>query len=517
MSERRRFLQWLAALGVAAATPARAQLNAKPRFAASPFTLGVASGYPQPGGFVLWTRLAPTPLAPGGGMAPEVIPVGWQVARDEQLRRVVASGTAYATPEWSHAVHVEVAGLEPRRRYWYRFTAGEAASPVGCTRTAPAPSAPAARLRFAFASCQQYEQGYFGAYRHIVADEPDLLIHLGDYIYESSWGRDHVRSHASGEAITLDDYRRRYALYKSDPDLQLAHAACPWLATWDDHEVQNDYANDRSQFLDAPEWFLARRAAAYRAWYEHMPVPRHMVPFGPKARIYTRSGYGALANFFVLDDRQYRSYEACPRPGRGGSTAVDPAQCGELADAKRTMLGEAQEQWLDAALAGSRTRWNVIAQQTRMAQFDEQAGPGRLAWTDDWDGYPAARRRLLESLAGKGNPVVIGGDIHCFNVAELKRDFDDPDSPVVATEFVGTSITSQGWPQERIDALRPENPHLRFADSRYRGYVRMELTPETLKADLRAMRSVKTPDAPCDTLASFIVEAGRPGPKPAAT
>jgi alkaline phosphatase D len=512
MVDRRRFLKCLGALGVLTISPARAQYNARPRFSASPFTLGVASGYPQASGFVLWTRLAPVPLAPNGGMAAEVVPVGWEVARDETMKNIVAHGTAYATPEWAHAVHVEVNGLQPGRPYWYRFTAGDAVSPIARTHTAPT-GARTARMRFGFVSCQHYEQGYFTAYRHLIADEPDLVLHLGDYIYEGSWGRDLVRSHGSGEAVTLGDYRRRYALYKTDPDLQAAHAACPWLVTWDDHEVDNDYADDRSENLDAPEWFLARRAAAYKAWYEHMPAPRFMLPVGPQARIYTRSSFGGLVNFFVLDDRQYRSHQVCPRPGRGGSNSVDPSQCVELADPKRSMLGARQEQWLDAALAGSRARWNVIAQQTRMAQMDEKPGPGRSAWTDSWDGYPAARRRLLESLAAKSNPIVLGGDIHVFNVNQLKLDYDDPASPIVASEFVGTSVTSQGWPQERLDAMRPDNPHVLYAESRYRGYVRVEATPKQLRADLRGLQSVQSRDATCSTLASFVVEDGTPGPK----
>jgi alkaline phosphatase D len=515
MLVRRRFLKALAALGVLAAAPARAQLNARPRFGAFPFSLGVASGYPQPARLVLWTRLAPEPLAPGGGMAPEVVPVLWEVARDESLKQVVASGTAYAEPQWAHSLHVEVSGLQPARTYWYRFRAGDAVSATGRTHTAPGLAARPARLRFAFASCQHYEQGYFGAYRHVVADDPELVVHLGDYIYEATWGRELVRSHGDGEAVTLEDYRRRYALYKTDPDLQAAHAACPWLLTWDDHEVENDYANDRSQNLDDPAWFLARRAAAYKAWYEHQPVPRAMLPFGPSARIYTRNSYGSLAEFFVLDDRQHRSHEACPRPGRGGSNSVDPGECAELGDPARTMLGAAQEQWLGAGLAASRARWTLVAQQTRMAQWDERPGPGRAAWTDAWDGYPAARRRLLEALAAKPNPVVIGGDIHAFNVNALKLDFDDPRSPVVASEFVGSSITSQGWAQKRMDALRADNPHVLLADSAHRGYVRVEVTPERFQADLRAMEHVKTREAACHTLASFVVEDGRPGPQAA--
>ena len=517
MPDRREFLKALAALGFASSGAARAQLNAKPRFAAQPFSLGVASGHPQPGSVVLWTRLAPHPAAPGGGLAPEVIPLQWQLARDEGMKDIAAEGTAYAAPEWAHSVHVEATGLQAGRAYWYRFRCGDAESPLGRTRTTPGASAKPGRLRFAFASCQQYEQGFFGAYRHIVADEPEVIVHLGDYIYESSWGRDHVRSHGTPEPVTLDDYRARYGLYKSDPDLQAAHAACPWLVTWDDHEVENDYANDRSQFLDTPEWFLARRAAAYKAWYEHMPVPRRMVPLGPRARIHTRVQYGNLANFFVLDDRQYRSHQACSRPGRGGSATIDVAECPELAAPERSLLGAAQERWLEAGLAASRTRWNVLAQQTRMAQLDWKVGPGRSVWNDGWDGYPAARKRLLDFLASSKtqNPVAIGGDVHLFNVSDLKPDFDDAASPVVASEFVGTSITAQSWAQSRLDPLLAENPHMKLLDSRYRGYVRVELTSERWLADLRAMESVRTPDAACSTLASFVVEDGRPGPQKA--
>jgi alkaline phosphatase D len=513
MPDRRRFLQALAALGVSQAGPVRAQLLAKPRFATNPFTLGVASGYPLPQGVVLWTRLAPLPAAPGGGLGPETIPVAWEIARDEQFRNLAASGTTYATAQWAHAVHVEVAGLEANRNYWYRFSAGDAQSPIGRTRTAPGFAAKPGRLKFAFASCQHYEQGFFGAYRHIAADEPDPVLFLGDYIYESSWGQAHVRKHNAPEPMTLEDYRVRYGLYRSDADLQAGHAACPWVVTWDDHEVENDYANDRSENLDHPEWFLARRAAAYKAFYEHMPMRREMLPLGPHARIYTRAAFGNLANFFVLDDRQYRAPQACPRAGRGGSTSVDAAECRELAGPEREMLGREQSLWLNAGFAASRAKWNILAQQTPMAQFDQKPGAGRIAWTDGWDGYPAARRRVLESMQASrlANPVVIGGDVHSFNVSELKLDFDDPASPVVASEFVGTSITSQAWSQERLNAFLPDNPHMKLVDSRYRGYVRVELTALQMKTDLRAMESVAKPDAACSTLASFVVEDGKAG------
>ena len=494
MFTRRRFLQSLGALAVS-----------KPAFAAYPFSLGIASGYPAPDGVVLWTRLA--------GLDSIALPVRWEIAADEAMKSIVLSGTTTAEPAWAHSVHVEARGLEPDRWYWYRFRSGNAQSPVGRTRTAPAPGAEPQRLRFAFGSCQQYEQGYFGAYRHIVADAPDLMVFLGDYIYESSWGRDHVRSHGAPEPYTLEQYRARHALYRSDPDLQAAHAACPWLAIWDDHEVDNDYADNRPEDGMARGEFLLRRAAAYRAYYEHMPLPERMRPKGPDLRLHTHVGWGSLARIYMLDTRQYKSWQACPRRNRrGGSNTLDIEKCPRLDAPGRSMLGRAQERWLEGGLGDSRAGWNVLAQTTRMAQFDQQPGPGRRAWTDGWDGYPAARDRLLSKLKTTSNPVVIGGDVHAFHIAQLKEDFDDPESPTLASEFLGTSITSQGWPQERIARFLPDNPHVLMADSRYRGYTRVELTPRRWLADLRVVESVQRRDAPCSTLASYVVEDGKPGP-----
>jgi len=505
MADRRRFFEVLAALGLAHAMPARAA-DGQVKFDSYPFALGVASGYPRPDGMVLWTRLI-------GEFGPTAVNVSWQIAEDNAMRRVVASGVAEAQPDWANSVHVEPKGLRPGRWYWYRFTAGSAQSPIGRTRTAPAAGAPAARLRFAFASCQHYEQGWFSAYRHIVADEPDLVAFLGDYIYESSWGKDHVRKHGSPAPHSLEEYRARYALYKSDPDLQAGHAACPWIATWDDHEVVNDYAGEHQGSEVAGRSFAARRTAAYRAYYEHMPLPASMRPANGTMRIYTQLGWGDLATFFVLDDRQYRAFQACRQPGSRSAPVVEIGECTELDDPARSMLGPEQEKWLEAALWDSRAHWNLLAQQTPMAQFDQKPGPGRRAWTDGWDGYPAARKRILEflNLNRIRNPVVIGGDVHSFNVNDLKTDFDDPRSPVVASEFVGTSITAQAWAQEKLRGFMPDNPHMKLVDSRYRGYVRVEVEPGRLRADLRAMESVADRDAACNTLASFVVEAGRPG------
>ncbi len=505
---RRKFL--ICAAGLAAAAPL-SRLRAQPKFDRYPFSLGIASGYPTPEGVVLWTRLAPEPHA-GGGMPQAAVEVAWEIAADEAFRKIVRRGTEIAMPRWAHSVHAEVAGLAPAHSYFYRFHAGGVTSPTGRTRTAPASSAAAERMRFAFGSCQQFEQGYYTAYRHMAQEDLDLVVHLGDYIYESSWGRDHVRKHDAGEPVTLEEYRNRYALYKGDPDLQAAHAAFPWLSTWDDHEVQNDYANDRSQHLDARDEFLRRRAAAYQAYYEHMPLPPRMQPRGPDAMIYTRLQFGRLAVFHVLDDRQYRSYQVCARPGRGGSNVIRSDDCPERLDPKLTLLGQEQEQWLHEGLAAGVARWNVIAQQTLMAQVDRAMGKGQSFWTDGWDGYPKARERLLGFIEDKSvtNPVVLSGDVHTFAVADLKVDFDRPGLPVVATEFGGGSITSQGPSQKQTQAWQAENPHVIYANGTRHGYIAMELTAKRCTARMRAVNE-KEPNSPVHTLAAWTAEDGRPG------
>ncbi len=508
MLDRRRFLQALAALGVSQAAPACAQRIERPRFASDPFALGVASGYPRPDGMVLWTRLI-------GDLGPAAIPVRWEIAEDEGMRRIVASGSAIAEPAWAHSLRVEAHGLAPDRWYWYRFAAGDAQSPVARTRSAPAADA-APRLRFAFASCQQYEQGWFTAHRLLAAEDLDLVAFLGDYIYESSWGRDHVRKHGAGEPYTLAEYRARYALYKADPDLQKSHHAFPWILTWDDHEVDNDYANDRPEDGMPREAFLARRAAAYRAFYEHQPLPASMRPSGPDMRIYTTLAWGRTADLHIVDDRQYRDPQVCPsKPG--GSTVVDPTVCTAIADPSRTLFGAAQEGWLERQLAGSGAAWNVLVQQTLMAQLDRKLGPERQFWTDGWDGYPGARRKLLGFLQERRirNPVVIGGDVHMHWVADLKPDFDDEKSPVVASEFCGTSITSQAASQKMVDALMSEAPHMKYGRSDHRGYVRVAIAGGRLTAELIGLETVKKPESRADVLARFVVEDGRPGPQKA--
>jgi alkaline phosphatase D len=505
--DRRRFLQALAVLGVPHSVQVCAQ--PRPRFDHNLFSLGVASGYPRPDGMVLWTRLM-------GEFGAAAIPVRWEIATDESMREIVAKGSAEAHPAWAHSVHVEPRGLKPDRWYWYRFLAGGATSPVGRTRTAPAPSAQAPRLRFAFASCQHYEQGYFTSYRHMVADDVDLVVFLGDYIYESSLRRNQVRAHERAEEpVTIDEYRARYALYKADKELQSAHHAYPWLVTWDDHEVDNDYANDRQEDGTPPEEFLLRRAAAYRAYYEHMPLPASMRPNVPAMQIYATSAWGGLANFHLLDARQYRSPHACPRKA-GGGNEVDPRECADLNDPSRTMLGAAQEAWIDRQFAGSHAAWNIIAQPVLMAQRKSGPEERKTVWTDSWDGYPAARRRFLESIVARrpGNPVVISGDIHMNLVADLKLDFDDAGSVVVASEFCGTAITSPpgAWVRN-LPTVLTQNPHLKYGGADHRGYVRAEISGKRLSAELIGVDTVKMSEARAQVLARYVVEDGKPGPQ----
>lgn len=443
-------------------------------------------------------------------MAPESLEVKWEVAGEESFRRVLQGGTAMAHPANAHAVHVEVEGLAPSREYFYRFLCGGEASATGRTRTAPEAGRGDDRMRFAFASCQQYEQGYFVAHRHLAGEDVDLVIFLGDYIYESSWGREHVRKHGSAEPVTLEEYRDRYGLYKSDRDLQKSHAAAPWIVTWDDHEVDNDYADDRSEELDPS--FLKRRAAAYKAFLEHMPLRRSALLDGGGIRLYDRHAWGSLAQIHVLDNRQYRSHQACTKTGRGGGNVVGD-ECTTRLDASRTMLGTAQERWLDEGLAQSKALWNVIAQQTLFAPASRQGDKGGIFWTDGWDGYPAARERLLKSIADRrpSNPLVLSGDVHACYTANLHAQPGRPDSPIIATEFCGTSISSQGPSARSVAGILANNPHIRYGDAVHRGYSIVDLRRDRLDGRLRGMETVKRADSPISTVAEVTMPQGRPG------
>jgi alkaline phosphatase D len=436
------------------------------------------------------------------------------------MTQILRRGTALAAPEDAWSVHVEISGLLPGRPYWYRFAAGTAQSAIGRTITAPAAGAPLDKFRFGFVSCSNYELGYFSAYRHLAEERPDVAIFLGDYIYEFAGRRPGLRKHSDGVAATdLRTYRNRYAQYHTDPDLQRLHADVPALMTWDDHEVQNDYADDFSETFDDPAKFLLRRAAAYRAFYEHMPVrPSLSYPHGPDMRVYDRLVFGDLIEFSVLDGRQYRSRQACyARPDNGGGHMESNASCPERLDPARSMLGTEQEKWLFDELAKSRAQWNVIAQDVLMAELRETDGDGYGFWTDDWNGYPACRARLLHHIHDSKvkNPVVIGGDIHSFWANELRIDNSDLHAPPVATEFVGTSITSFGPPYDAFAKFLPNNPHVKFFESRKRGYVLVDADHKQMDVKMQIVSDTADPNATLSTLKRWAVENGRTGPQPA--
>jgi alkaline phosphatase D len=489
--------------------------------AGNPFSLGVASGAPRPDGFVLWTRLAPEPLSSNpetpGGMSGADVTLRYEIASDPGLTKIVRRGSAIAEQAFAYSVHLDVAGLEPGPSYCYRFLSGDAVSPTGHAMTLPAPGSAPAKLRFGFVSCSNYEHGYFSAYRHLNAEHPEFVLFLGDYIYETiEQYRPIVRRHSEGiEAATLPTYRNRYAQYRLDADLQGLDAQVPAIVTWDDHEVQNDYADKWSETFDDPAQFLIRRAAAYQAFYEHMPVrPIISRPNGPLMRVYDRFTLGDLIEISVIDGRQYRSRQACYRPPyRGGGHLETNASCPERLEAGRTMLGFGQEAWLYAGLAHSKARWNLIAQDVLMAQLRRKRDGIDAFWTDDWNGYPANRARLLHHIydAKVSNPVVISGDIHSFFANDLKLDFDDESSPVVASEFVGSSISSYGPPYDAIAKALPDNPHVHFFDSRQRGYVVVDVMPDTMQVQMRTVSDAHDPKATISTFKTFAVEGGRPG------
>ena len=498
---------FLGAAGAAGATFAAAMSGfsaapswAAPKFPDNPFTLGVASGDPLPDGVVLWTRLAPDPLAPDGrgGMPSAQLPVSWQVASDPAFANVVKAGTEQATPELGHSVHAEVTGLVPGRDYYYRFRAGNQISPTGRTRTAPAPGTTPDQIRFALASCQAWVGGRYAAFRTMTEDDLDLVLHVGDYIYE---GRDHE---------TLADFRVNHARYKTSPDLQAAHAAFAFVVTFDDHEIENNWAANVSQpdneASNDPARFAQLRANAFQAYYEHLPLRRPQRPQGAEMLLHRRLDYGRLAAFHVLDTRQYRSDQLTEKFPAG-------PQHPDVSDPSRTLMGGEQEQWLFDGLASSAARWNVVAQQTIMARIDYDSTDAVAVNHDQWDGYATSRNRFLSFVQQQqpANPVVLSGDWHSAWVNDLRLDFSRPDTEVLATEFVGTSISSGcGW-AAAVKGARPNNPHVKYLNPDQRGYTRCTVTPQTWTSDYRVVASAADTVAPAVIDSTWVVENGRPG------
>lgn len=514
--DRRRFLHhtWTGVAGALSLALLPGQgLFAARRFGVNPFMLGVASGDPTSDGVVLWTRLAPKPAEPGS-LGRAAIPVRWRVANDQSMRHVVAKGTSVAMSDLAHSVHVEVEGLLSGRDYFYQFDVAGEESAVGHFRTAPPLHQVVREMRFAFATCQDWPSGYYTAYRDMLRNDLDLVFQLGDYTYEYAIGSTTGRGIPppegfERETVDLLTYRLRHTLYKLDPDLQAAHAKFPFVVIWDDHEVQNDYSGLAPEGGSPSAAFAARRAAAYQAYYEHMPIRLRVAQRPePDLRIYRRLDWGRLAQFTMLDDRQYRTDNPC---GDGEALLCDAALTGNY-----TMLGREQERWVARGFAESPARWNIVAQQLLLAQLEHANIQPNWFWQDAWDGYPRARQRLLNEVVGSNlrNPVFLTGDWHSTFVNDLKLDFKNPNAKTVATEFVTPAITTggDGTPYgPYYEPMIPFNPHIKFYEGDRRGYFKASLTPARMQVDLRFVTSVENPSGTGYSAGSWVVENGIPG------
>lgn len=511
---RRRFLTWTALAAGLATAPTLFATDAasapRVRGAGHPFALGIASGDPLPDAVILWTRLATDPLAPGGGMRREDHDVGWEVARDERMRSVVARGVTRAGPDTGHCVHVDVRGLTPGTDYFYRFRALGEISEVGRTRTAQRVGTPTGALSLAFASCQAWADGHYPAFGDMAREAPDVVFHLGDYIYEKpipmgGGARDTavVPASAYRECRDLDDYRERYALYKLDPNLQAAHRMSPFITIFDDHEVDNNWAADTPEDDQPIPQFLLRRAAGMRAWWENTAV--RLAPPGRGFRAYRRFTFGDLARFSVLDTRTHRSDQV------NGDN--DTGQNAATADPRRTITGAAQERWILDGLAASGCRWNVLAHQTTIADLARERDGVRAVSMDGWSGYEASRARVLDGARERRTPnlVSIVGDIHRNVVSELRSTYTRP-APTVGVELAGTSISSGGDGADSDESdrqLKAASPHVRFGNAQ-RGYVLNTITHDRWEARFRVCPTVSTADARLHTRAVVTIPAGRP-------
>ncbi|MAP94561.1 MAG: alkaline phosphatase [Ponticaulis sp.] len=476
------------------------------------FTLGVASGCPRDTSVILWTRLAPEPLK-GGGMPDGICHVRYRVCRDDAMRQEVRSGLVRTSHMKAHSVHLRLEGLEPGREYFYQFYYGQDESPVGRTRTTDR-SAPSAKL--ALANCQAWETGHYAAYRDMADWSPDVVIHVGDYIYEGGAAKsmgpvtrdvagyvfdfEIVRQHNSAEITSLFDYRNRYALYRTDPHLQAAHAAAPWIVAMDDHEIDNNWAGMTPQDPEKQTGveFALRRQAALQAYYEHMPIdlPPSLTGAGGELQMYGAYRFGPAA-VNLLDTRQYRSDQAC------GDGIIPVSQCAEASFPGRSMTGETQEAWLLDQLATSDARYNVLAQQTWFAPYnysDTEAGVARNM--DQWDGYPVQRQRLIDAMAQDvANPIVLSGDWHTGGALNIHANPDDPTSARVGHNFAATSVSSICPWYGRMDQARDANPHLKYLNGEIRGYLRFTADQRDWTSTFRHVQN------PADPASSVLTDA----------
>lgn len=470
------------------------------RLSGDPFGLGVASGDPLADAVILWTRLAPTPLSEGdrGGMPDDPVDVVWEIAADDRFTKVAARGVATARPEDGHAVHVDATGLDPATDYHYRFTVGDWTSAAGRTRTLAAPGGAPRRFALAVANCQWLDVGRYAAYRRMLDEDLDLVLHLGDYVYEYPG----ARALPNRVPESVDDWRLRYASYRSDDDLRAAHARFPFVCTWDDHEVRNNYMGDTEPDADDPARVRELKAAAYRAWWESMPT-RVPPPDGPDLPIHRHLDAGDLARLYVLDERQDSDRPPCRDDA--GATA-DFGDCAARAGADRTRLGPAQEEWFADTTAASGATWNVVGNPVVLAGIDAGPAGGDSAFhLDTWDGFPDARLRLIDALADVDNPLVLTGDYHAGMVLDVHRRPFDQDSEVVCTELMAPPISSVLFPGD----VAARTPQLRQRLDRH-GYLAVELTPDRVTARFRAVADVADPASRVDTAATWTIDAGDP-------
>jgi alkaline phosphatase D len=492
-----------------------------PTVTSDPFTLGVASGDPLADSVILWTRLLPAePLAEERSDVD--IEVAWQVAADAEMSDIVASGIGTAVAALGHSVHVEATGLAPDTDYYYRFMIDGFETTPARTHTFASAGTTPERFRFAFSSCQNWEQGYYAAYRDLVEQgDIDAFVFLGDYIYEyATGGYADERGRTTGqpfECETVEQYRERYALYHSDPLLQAAHALVPWIITWDDHEIDNDYAAASSEQDAEREAFLARRAAGYQVWYEHMPV-RLDPPDGPDYDIYRSFAHGDLLRFHVLDTRQYRADQQRSAPfveALGSAVQVRDEELASSPD--QTMLGVAQREWLLDNVESSTAIWDVIAQQVFMFGGNAVVGAEPpVVVVDSWDGYAGERETVLTALsASADNLVVLSGDFHSAVVADLRADPFDPSLPVVGAELMASSISSSFFDddavvEQLVAAALIANPHLKWFDAS-RGYTVCEVTPQRWLATFRTVADQFDENSAVADATVWEVIAGTPG------
>ncbi len=468
-----------------------------------PFTLGVASGDPLPNAVVLWTRLAPDPLAEDGlgGMPDQEVDVRWEMARDDGFTDIVRSGVAVAATDHAHAVHVDVDGLELATDYRYRFTVGDHTSPAGRTRTLPSGSPD--RFQVGVVNCQWFEAGAYAAYRHLLDEDLDVVLHLGDYIYEFPGAAEGERTTLpTHELETLTDYRLRYASYRLDEDLRNAHHRYPFVLTWDDHEVANNYSGDALRDApDSPDAARSRKVAGYQAWWEHLPV-RAGPPVDGELAVHQHFDVGDLARIYMLDQRQYADLPPCRD---GGPEAEDFGDCAERLD-DRSLLGSEQETWFTDATEGSRATWNLVGNPVVLGGIDGgNAADGPAYYLDSWDGYPTARHRLIEQLAKVSNPVVLTGDYHAGMLIDVHERPFEQDSSLVAPELMAPPISSQLFPAD----ITGQSPQVRQQINGH-GYLAVEVTPERVHARFRILDDVADPSSAISTRLTCTIEAGSP-------